>query len=302
MSSDLPLEKWQQRFLHHLQYERRLSPHTLKNYARDLKLIQAWCSDGEITGWEQLEPHQVRAYIAARHRKGISGKSLQRQLSSLRSLFNFMLREGGVENNPAQGIKAPKTKRRLPVTMDADQLTRLLDFSSDDLLSQRDLAIMELFYSSGLRLAELVSIDMKDMDMNDATLEVTGKGAKTRRVPIGRKAKAAIQNWIQVRDTIAAVGEPALFVSRRGTRLHPRTIQQRLKKWAMEHGAPRSLHPHLLRHSFASHLLESSGDLRAVQELLGHADITTTQIYTHLDFQHLAKTYDKAHPRAKRKK
>jgi len=302
MGANSPLEEWPQRFLHHLQYERRLSPHTLKNYARDLKLIQAWCSNDGVSGWEQLGPHQVRAYIAARHRKGISGKSLQRELSSLRSLFNYLLREGVVESNPALGIKAPKTKRRLPATMDADQLTQLLDASPDDPLSQRDLAIIELFYSSGLRLAELVSIDLGDMDMNDATLEVTGKGAKTRRVPIGRKALEALQDWIKVRGALAAADETALFVSRRGTRLHPRTIQQRLKKWALEHGASRSLHPHLLRHSFASHLLESSGDLRAVQELLGHADISTTQIYTHLDFQHLAKVYDQAHPRAKRKK
>ncbi len=302
MGVHLPLDEWPQRFLHHLQYERRLSPHTLKNYARDLRMIQTWCSDSNISGWEKLGPHQVRAYVAARHRKGISGKSLQRELSALRSLFNYLLREGVVENNPGQGIKAPKIKRRLPATMDADQLTQLLDAAPDDPLNQRDLAILEFFYSSGLRLAELVAIDLVDMDLNDATIEVTGKGAKTRRVPIGRKALEALQDWIKVRSTMAAADEPALFVSRRGTRLHPRTIQQRLKKWALEHGASRSLHPHLLRHSFASHLLESSGDLRAVQELLGHADISTTQIYTHLDFQHLAKIYDKAHPRAKRKK
>ncbi|MCP4126656.1 MAG: tyrosine recombinase XerC [Gammaproteobacteria bacterium] len=302
MGDDTRLEEWQRRFLHHLQHERRLSPHTIKNYARDLKLIAAWCTEAGLEDWQQLNPHQVRGFVAKRHRSGISGKTIQRELSSLRSLFSYLLREGVAENNPAQGIKAPKVKRRLPATLDTDQLSSLLDVPDDTPLSLRDLAMLELFYSSGLRLAELVSIDLLDLDLKSALLEVTGKGAKTRQVPIGRKAVAALQRWIKVRGELAQADEPALFVSNRGGRISPRTIQQRLKQWALQHGASRNIHPHLLRHSFASHLLESSGDLRAVQELLGHADISTTQIYTHLDFQHLANVYDKAHPRARRKK
>ncbi len=302
MDDDGKLREWIDRFLQHLQHERRLSPHTITNYARDLELVADWCRQNGIDDWPQLAPHQVRGFVAKRHRSDISGKTIQRELSSLRSLFNYLLREGIAENNPAQGIKAPKVKRRLPATLDIDQLSSLLDVAEDDPLGLRDLAILELFYSSGLRLAELVSINLHDLDLRSAQLEVTGKGAKTRQVPIGRKAVDALQRWIQVRGGLAKPEEPALFVSSRGRRIHPRTIQQRMKQWALKHGASRSIHPHMLRHSFASHMLESSGDLRAVQELLGHADISTTQIYTHLDFQHLANVYDKAHPRARRKK
>lgn len=302
MDADGKLQQWSTRFLDHLQHVRRLSPHTVKNYARDLEQIGSWCQQSGLTNWTQLSPHQVRTYVAQRHRGGLSGKSLQRELSTLRSLFRYLQLEGLAENNPAQGIKAPKVKRRLPATLDTDQLSSLMDVADATPLSLRDLAMLELFYSSGLRLAELVSIDLHDPDLTDATLKVTGKGGKTRQVPIGRKAIEALQKWMEVRNELAAPDEAAMFVSSRGVRIHPRTVQQRLKQWALQHGASRNIHPHLLRHSFASHLLESSGDLRAVQELLGHADISTTQIYTHLDFQHLANVYDKAHPRAKRKK
>ncbi len=302
MTVENPLQHWIDRFLDHLRHERRLSPLTLKNYAVDLEQIRAWCAGEGITSWTHLDQHQVRSYVAKRHRGGLSGKSLQRELSTLRSLFRYLLREGEAEANPAQGVRAPKVGRRLPATLDADQLKRLLDTPAETALEQRDLAMMELIYSSGLRLAELVSLDLSDIDLSgDATLEVTGKGAKSRQVPVGRKARESLRCWLQARDDLAAPQETALFVSRRGTRIHPRTVQQRLKRWAVAHGATRNLHPHLLRHSFASHLLESSGDLRAVQELLGHADISTTQIYTHLDFQHLARVYDQAHPRAKKK-
>lgn len=301
MDADGKLQQWSTRFLDHLQHVRRLSPHTVKNYSRDLKLLGAWCQQAGLTEWTQLSPQQLRVYVAQRHRAGLSGKSLQRELSTIRSLFRYLQQEGAAENNPGQGIKAPKVKRRLPATLDTDQLSSLLDVADDSALSLRDLAMLELFYSSGLRLAELVSVDLHGPDLNDATLKVTGKGGKARQVPIGRKAVAALRRWIAVRGGLAAPDEPAMFVSNRGTRIHPRTVQQRLKQWALQHGASRNIHPHLLRHSFASHLLESSGDLRAVQELLGHADISTTQIYTHLDFQHLANVYDKAHPRAKRK-
>ncbi len=203
--------------------------------------------------------------------------------------------------NPAVGVRAPKSPRKLPGTLDADQLCGLLDRVEDDPLSLRDSAMIELFYSSGLRLAELISVNLGDIDMADGELSVLGKGAKTRRVPVGQKAREAVQRWLRVRPGLADRDEPALFVSSRGTRIHPRTVQQRLTRWAREQGANQGLHPHMLRHSFATHLLESSGDLRAVQELLGHADIGTTQIYTHLDFQHLAQVYDQAHPRARKK-
>ncbi|PLY12426.1 MAG: tyrosine recombinase XerC [Sedimenticola sp.] len=302
MSETDSLERWLQRFLEHLRHERRLSPRTCEHYQRDIQRLLAWCREQGVAQWRLLSQPQVRGYIANRHRKGISGKSLQRELSSMRALYRYLLREGEADNNPAQGVRAPKVQRRLPVTLDADQLGQLLDVDADGPLAARDLAMMELFYSSGLSLSELISINIQDFDPRDAELEVTGKGDKTRRVPIGRKAMQALEHWLRMRPELAASDEPALFVSQRGQRIHPRSVQQRLKQWALRQGAGRNLHPHLLRHSFASHILESSGNLRAVQELLGHADISTTQIYTHLDFQHLASVYDAAHPRAKKKK
>ncbi|MEJ1397052.1 MAG: tyrosine recombinase XerC [Candidatus Sedimenticola sp. (ex Thyasira tokunagai)] len=293
---------WIDRLLQHMRYERNLSPHTLSNYARDLHRIEAWCEEQAIDEWRQLNTHQIRAYIAQRYRHGIAGKTLQRELSALRSLFRYLLREGEVENNPATGVRAPKSGRKLPPSLDADQIGSLLDVASSDPLELRDLAIMELLYSSGLRLAELVSIDIGQIDRADASLIVTGKGRKSRQLPVGNKALQAVAAWEQVRGELAQPDEAALFVSKRGKRISPRTVQQRLKQWALKQGAIQNIHPHMLRHSFAGHLLESSGDLRAVQELLGHADISTTQIYTHLDFQHLAQVYDSAHPRAKKRK
>jgi len=301
MSGPDALDQALERFRDYLRYERRLSPHTLSNYQRDLQRVCDWLKENGISRWSDLDAHRVRSFIARRHRQGISGKSLQRELSSLRALFRFLQREGLADNNPAQGIRAPKTRRRLPDTLDADQLGSLLDRPADDPLELRDLAIMELIYSAGLRLAELVSVNLNDIDRDDATLEVVGKGSKSRRVPVGGKALAAVDAWLQVRDSLAKADERALFISQRGGRIQPRSIQQRMKRWALKQGAERKLHPHMLRHSFASHLLESSGNLRAVQELLGHADISTTQIYTHLDFQHLAQVYDSAHPRARKK-
>ncbi|MCG8426055.1 MAG: tyrosine recombinase XerC [Chromatiales bacterium] len=301
MSDTAALSSWLERFLAHLQHERRLSPRTLDNYQRDLERFIAWANEQGINRWRQLGQPQIRGYVASLHRKGISGKSLQRELSSLRALFRYLLREGEADNNPVQGVRAPKSERKLPATLDVDQLGHLLDAAPDNPLQQRDLAMMELFYSSGLRLSELISLNVQDIDPHDAELEVTGKGDKTRRVPIGAQAMAALQSWLTLRPALAKADEPALFVSTRGSRIHPRSVQQRLKQWAQQHAAERHLHPHLLRHSFASHILESSGDLRAVQELLGHSDISTTQIYTHLDFQHLANVYDAAHPRAKKR-
>ena len=288
-------------FLDYLHYERRLSPRTLAGYRRDLEDFLAWLRGFGIDDWARVDSQHVRSYAAGRHRQGLSPKSLQRHLSAIRSWFRYLLREGRVKANPAEGVRAPKAQRRLPHTLDADQLDHLMQVPGDDPLDRRDRAIMELFYSSGLRLAELAALDVADMRRDDGLLQITGKGSKTRRVPVGRLAREAVDAWLAVRGQLAAGPDPALFLSRRGTRLSPRSIEARLRQRAVEQGMPRHVHPHMLRHSFASHLLESSGDLRAVQELLGHADISTTQVYTHLDFQHLAQVYDQAHPRARRK-
>ncbi|MET0091038.1 MAG: tyrosine recombinase XerC [Candidatus Thiodiazotropha sp.] len=290
------------RFLDYLAHERRLSPHTRESYARDLRAARNWLSEHAIQDWTHLTQDQVRHYIAQRHRQGMSPKSLHRELSSLRALYNFLIREELAQANPALGVRAPKVRRKLPVTLDADQIGQLLDIDATDTLSLRDRAIMELFYSSGLRLAELIALDLGQLDLQEQMVAVTGKGNKSRLVPVGRQAREAIQRWLTVRHELAGPDEPALFVGVRGKRISRSTVQKQLHDWSVRQGAPRNIHPHLLRHSFATHLLESSGDLRAVQELLGHANISTTQIYTHLDFQHLAEVYDKAHPRAKRKK
>ncbi|MCU0971758.1 MAG: tyrosine recombinase XerC [Gammaproteobacteria bacterium] len=288
-------------FLEHLRHERRLSPRTVEGYAHDLGLFAQWLAQAAVADWGTVTEHHVRGFVGQRRRKGIAGRSVQRELSALRTFFRYLLREGAAAGNPAQGVRAPKTPRKLPATLDPDQLARLLDEPGDERLAVRDAAMMELFYSSGLRLAELVGLDLARLDLDDATVEVFGKGAKTRRVPVGRLALDALRRWLAVRRSMASADETAVFVSERGRRIHPRTVQARLRRRAIERGATRHVHPHLLRHSFASHLLESSGDLRAVQELLGHANIGTTQIYTHVDFQHLAQAYDAAHPRARRK-
>lgn len=289
-------------FLQHLALERRLSPRTIDAYRRDLADFLNWHPDQNKLDWSRLKQAEIRSYTAQRHRQGLSGKSLQRRLAALRSFFRFLNREGISRQNPALGVRAPKVKRKLPATLDVDQLGQLLELPGTTPLDLRDQAMMELLYSSGLRLAELVSMDIQSIDLEDAMLEVTGKGNKTRRLPVGRKALQAIKQWLKMRGELAKAGETALFVSQRGGRLSARAVQSRLALRAREQGSPRHVHPHLLRHSFASHLLESSGDLRAVQELLGHADISTTQIYTHLDFQRLAEVYDQAHPRARKKK
>ena len=288
-------------FLDYLRYERRLSPHTIDGYRRDLQAFLDWLNGNDIDP-ARVDSQHIRRYAANRHQQGLAPKSLQRHLSTIRAWYRFLLREGKVQVNPADGVRAPKVKRRLPHTLDTDQVSRLLDLPGDAPLDLRDRAIMELFYSSGLRLAELVGLDVTDVRSDDGLLTVTGKGRKTRRLPVGRYARTAIEAWLTVRPQLVAPNESALFVSRRGNRLSARAVEQRLRQRAIEQGMPQHLHPHMLRHSFASHLLESSGDLRAVQELLGHADIGTTQIYTHLDFQHLATVYDASHPRARRKR
>ncbi len=282
--------------LHHL------SEHTCKAYQRDLKNIESYCEQQNINKWSELDGRQLRGFVATRHRQGIGGRSLQRNLSAIRAFYRYLLKEGKVKNNPAEGIIAPKSPRKLPKVLDADQTAQLVEIKEDDTLAIRDKAMLELIYSSGLRLAELISLNLNDIDFNDRILTVTGKGNKTRSVPVGGHAIKAIKKWLKSRSTMVDETKPALFISSRGKRISPRSVQNRLKQWAIKQGLPNHVHPHMLRHSFASHLLESSSDLRAVQELLGHADISTTQVYTHLDFQHLSEVYDKTHPRARRKK
>lgn len=288
-------------FFVYLKNERGLSERTLKAYQRDLDLLLLFLDAEEINKPEQVTQHHIRAFIAQRHRQGLGGKSLQRLLSAVRSLYRWMLREGLAEHNPATPVRAPKSPRHLPATLDADSIDQLLDIPCDTPLAIRDKAIMELFYSSGLRLSELASLRWEQLDLASGMVTVTGKGNRTRMVPVGRIASKALLEWRKARVKFASFEQPFVFVSQRGTPIATRTIQTRIRYWAKRQGIPQNIYPHLLRHSFASHVLESSGDLRAVQELLGHADISTTQIYTHLDFQHLAEVYDKAHPRAKKK-
>jgi len=292
--------KWLDTFLAKLAHERNYSPHTLSNYTRDLNSFIAYCEANNIDDWSDIDDQHVRLFISQKHRQGLSGSSLQRLLSALRSFFKYLLIEDKVKNNPATNIQAPKTSRKLPSTLDIDNVTRLIEIKGDDAETLRDRAILELFYSSGLRLSELSSINVESVkDIISGMLRVKGKGDKERDLPVGSKASAAVEAWSKKRSELANENEKALFVGKQGKRIHNSVIQKRLKYWAQKQGIDINVFPHLLRHSFASHMLESSGDLRAVQELLGHADISTTQIYTHLDFQHLAKVYDSAHPRAK---
>ena len=371
-------DKWLDKFFTHLSDERRCSPHTLESYRQALNKLTVFCAQHTIGDWQALTSHQVRALAAAQHRTGLSARSIQHLLSVVRSFCDYLVREGVLPSNPAVGVRAPKSPRKLPKTLDVDQMGRLLepdsplstgralarpvglkpDLQSIDtvgaasvnglsglelqtdnppkpnaasnnsqILQIRDLAILELMYSSGLRLSELTNLECTDLDLADAVVRVVGKGNKTRIVPVGRYAIAALKHWLQHRAILVpplaspdvqgctsvagerseglrmsgATSEAALFIGTRGARLTPRAVQLRVRQWAATHGSVGHVHPHMLRHSFASHLLESSGDLRAVQELLGHADLSTTQIYTHLDFQHLASVYDNAHPRAKKR-
>jgi integrase/recombinase XerC len=292
---------WLPKFFGYLNVERRMSPHTDSNYRRDLKRFVAHCDKNGVTEWSRVDHQHVRSFAAAEHRGGSSPRTIQRRLSALRSFYNFLLREGVAKVNPGIDVQAPKAKKRLPSTIDVDQMTRLLSFRTDEEIGVRDKAIMELFYSSGLRLSELCGLDDEHINLPDRSVRVLGKGKKERIVPIGRFAVEAIVHWLRERPKVANVGTTALFVGERGERISPRTVQKRVAAWARSQGLGVHVHPHMFRHSFATHLLESSHDLRGVQELLGHANIATTQIYTHLDFQHLAKIYDAAHPRARRK-
>jgi len=291
---------WVDSFLAKCRSERNYSPHTLKSYSRDLKSLVAYCVNEDITQWQNVSDDNIRLLISQRHRQGLGGASLQRMLSTFRSFFKYLLIENIVKNNPAANVQAPKTGRKLPSTLDIDSVTRLIEIEGDEIESVRDRAILELFYSSGLRLSELTQLNLESgEEIKSGTLRVKGKGSKERDLPVGSKAVIAVKAWLLRRAEMANENEPALFVGKQGKRIHNSVVQKRLKYWAQRQGIDMNVFPHMLRHSFASHMLESSSDLRAVQELLGHADISTTQIYTHLDFQHLAKVYDAAHPRAK---
>lgn len=296
-------------YLNELQYQRRLSKHTLSNYQRDLSAFAAYCEQvyaDELNEWHDVLSAHIRQFISKRHQQGLAPSSLQRNLSSVRSFFNYLLKQNIIKNNPAKGISAPRSGRHLPHVLDVDQTNRLMEIKTDDdILAIRDKAILELFYSAGLRLTELVELNLDDYKENK--VRVLGKGNKQREVPVGKHAQQALAQWLVRRDELLTSelenkkdSECALFLGKRGRRISPRTIQKRMSDWAIKQGIDLHVHPHMLRHSFASHILESSGDLRAVQELLGHSDISTTQIYTHLDFQHLAEVYDKAHPRSKK--
>ncbi|MEJ5863608.1 tyrosine recombinase XerC [Pseudomonas farsensis] len=285
----------------HLRNERQVSDHTLQAYRRDLLKVIEFCTSQHIAGWEALQVQQLRQLVARQHHQGQASRSLARMLSAVRGLYRYLNREGLCQHDPATGLSPPKGERRLPKVLDTDRALQLLDGGvDDDFIARRDQAILELFYSSGLRLSELTGLDLDQLDLTGGLVQVVGKGSKSRVLPVGRKAREALQAWLRLRG-IAAPLDGAVFITRQGKRLSPRAIQLRVKT-AGERELGQHLHPHMLRHSFASHLLESSQDLRAVQEMLGHADISTTQIYTHLDFQHLAAVYDSAHPRAKRSK
>ncbi len=285
-------------FLSHLQVERRMSAHTLDAYRRDLDALVGWTVEQGVDDLAMLHTEQLRAFIAAEHRRGLSPKSLQRRLSACRSFYQWLLKHGRVVASPAAGIRAPKAPRKLPQVLDVDEAVQLVELPTDVPLGVRDRAILELFYSSGLRLSELCALRWRDLDLADGLVTVLGKGSKQRSVPVGSHARKALDDWR--RESQGQLDMP-VFPGRGGATITPRAVQIRLRQLAQRQGLFKRVHPHLLRHSFASHVLESSGDLRGVQELLGHADIATTQIYTHLDYQHLAKVYDGAHPRAKRK-
>jgi len=289
-------------FLDHLRDERRLSPHTLTNYARDLHRLDSFCESQDVENWTVLTSAHARLFVSSLHRRGLSGKSLQRTLSATRTFYRYLLREGLAKRNPLAGVSAPKSGRRLPKTLTTDEVASFVALEARVPLAVRDRAMLELLYSSGLRLSELTSLNLRDLDLADSMVRVVGKGSKVRLVPIGREAREALKDWLTARAGITPLDETAVFVGRNGYRLSGRSVQLRLKHWARQRGLNQPVNPHMLRHSFATHLLESSQDLRAVQELLGHANISTTQVYTHLDFQHLARVYDQAHPRAHKKR
>jgi integrase/recombinase XerC len=287
-------------YLDFLHFERGLSDNTRNNYARDIEQLMRL---SQPTALSNLQITQIRKYVAILHGKGLGGKSIARMLSSWRGFFDYLIQRHQFKQNPVIGMRAPKSPKTLPQALSIEQASKLVDIVEEDALSQRDHAILELFYSSGLRLSELVGLNIDHIDFAEGTVIVTGKGNKTRIVPLGMHAANAIQTWLPVRAQMLTrnPAEKAVFISKQGRRISGRNIEYRMKAWSIKQGLHTSVHPHMLRHSFATHVLQSSGDLRAVQEMLGHANISTTQVYTHLDYQHLTKVYDSAHPRAKKK-
>lgn len=299
--TDSPLFTPVERFLRYLGVERQLSPITLLNYRRQLETLIALAGSAGLKSWQQCDAAQVRSLAVRSRRQGLGPASLALRLSALRSFFDWLVSQGELAANPAKGISAPKTPRHLPKNIDVDDVNRLLDIDLNDPLAVRDRAMLEVMYGAGLRLSELVNLDIKHLDLESGEVWVMGKGSKERRLPIGRNAVVWIEHWLDLRGLFGA-DEDALFLSKLGKRISARNVQKRFAEWGIKQGLNSHVHPHKLRHSFATHMLESSGDLRGVQELLGHANLSTTQIYTHLDFQHLASVYDAAHPRAKRGK
>ncbi|WP_086981874.1 tyrosine recombinase XerC [Vibrio aphrogenes] len=289
-----------QRFYDYLHHERGLSAHTQANYQRQLTTMAEQLTQLGLTHWQQVDAAWVRQLIAKANREGLKASSIGTRLSSLRSFFDYLISIDELSANPAKGVAAPKKKRPLPKNLDIDEVGQLLEVHDDDPLAIRDRAMMELMYGAGLRLAELVSIDIQHVQLSSGEIRVIGKGNKERKAPFSGQAKQWLGHWLKVRSSLANEAEPALFVSQRGSRISHRNVQKRMEEWGIKQGVSSHISPHKLRHSFATHMLESSGNLRAVQELLGHENISTTQIYTSLDFQHLAKVYDNAHPRAKK--
>lgn len=291
-----------QQYLNHIASQRGLSPITIKNYQRNLDEFIALLESKGITDWCLLESHHVRLMVKDLHQKGIKARSIATKLSALRSFLTYLVQEEVLTFNPAKGVTAPKLDKPLPKNISVDEVFQLLEIDEDDPLSVRDQCMMELMYSSGLRLSELVGINLADLKLRELEVMVTGKGSKQRLLPITKRAAESLEKWLKIRPEFCISGELALFVSKQKRRISTRNVQDRMDKWGLKQSLPSHLNPHKLRHSFATHMLESSGNLRAVQTLLGHADLSTTQVYTHLDFQHLAQVYDNAHPRAKRKK
>ncbi|MCA2428842.1 tyrosine recombinase XerC [Vibrio sp. YT-18] len=295
------LQKPLERFYEFLRSEKGLSLHTQRNYKQQLETMAQHLAEMGLKDWSQVDAGWVRQLAGKGMREGMKASSLATRLSSLRSFFDFLILRGEMSANPAKGVSAPRKKRPLPKNLDVDEVNQLLEVNEDDPLAIRDRAMMELMYGAGLRLAELVSVDVRDVQLRSGELRVIGKGDKERKVPFSGMATEWVGKWLRVRGDLAAPGEPALFVSKLGTRISHRSVQKRMAEWGQKQSVASHISPHKLRHSFATHMLESSNNLRAVQELLGHENISTTQIYTHLDFQHLAQAYDQAHPRARKK-
>lgn len=300
-AAPLPLASEIQAFAAYLTTVRQLAPLSVAGYLRDLQRLQQFCEKNQLSRPHDIQSFHIRHCLGQMRQQGLAGKSVQRWLSGLRAFFKYCHQQGWVKASPVTGIQAPKAEKRLPKTLDTDQAGQFVEIKGDDFLSLRDRAMLELMYSSGLRLAELLSLNLSDMDLASGNLRVTGKGQKTRELPIGRHAITALKQWLAERALHNPAPDAPVFISKQGRRLGPRAVQKRFQQLSVKQGLMQPVNPHMLRHSFASHLLESSSDLRAVQELLGHSNIATTQIYTHLDFQHLASVYDKAHPRAQRK-